>query len=231
MKSLNKLAVISGISYLIIFFTGFFSNFYVVEGLIIKSDPTQTFNNLINNQFLFRLGILSFVIMVLLDLLLVWTLYYLLESTNKSISLLASLFRLVNAAVFGIALHYLINIANIANSFTTSDFANREQVVSSIMVYTESFNAVWLVGLIFFGIHLLMLGYLVYKSESFNKIIGSLLIVAGIGYLIDSSAYILLRNYNEYKELLSLIVIIPGVVGELSLTILLLVKGLRKRFE
>jgi hypothetical protein len=57
------------------------------------------------------------------------------------------------------------------------------------------------------------------------RILGILLIVASIGYLIDSFANFLLPNYTDYKDIFLLVVVIPGIIGELSLTFWLLLKG------
>jgi hypothetical protein len=55
-----------------------------------------------------------------------------------------------------------------------------------------------------------------------------LLPVAGLGYLIDSFAQFLLSDYENYTAIFSMIVMIPGIVGELSFTIWLLYKGIRR---
>jgi len=96
------------------------------------------------------------------------------------------------------------------------------------MLLISAFNNTWLVGLVFFGIHLFFLGYLIIKSRYVPKVIGLLLIVASFGYLIDSFANFLLPNYADYKDLFMLIVVVPGIIGELSLTIWLLAKGVKE---
>jgi hypothetical protein len=70
-----------------------------------------------------------------------------------------------------------------------------------------------------------VLGYLIYKSGYISKLIGVLLLVAGIGYLIDSFANFLLPDYANYKDIFLMIVVIPGIIGELSLTFWLLFKS------
>ena len=69
------------------------------------------------------------------------------------------------------------------------------------------------------------LGYLIFKSGYIPKIIGIFLIIASLGYLTDSFANFLLDNYSDYKEIFMLIVVIPGVIGELSFTLWLLIRG------
>lgn len=224
--SINQFAKITGIGYLIIFITGFFSNFFVLENVIVWDKAEKTVQNLIHNEMLFRFGIIGFVLMVIADLLLAWTLYYLLIKVNKSISLLAALFRIVNAAIFGFALMYLLNVLNIL-----PDAENSNQMGKEIIYAFTGFNNTWLIGLIFFGFHLIILGYLIFKSGYIPKILGVLLFIAGVGYLIDSFAIILLPNYNDYKETFMMIVLLPGIIGELSFTIWLLAKGFKIKID
>lgn len=219
MNSINRISKLTGMGYLIIFLTGFFSNFFVLENLINPLDAAITTKNIIENEMMFRYGIMGFVIMVILDLFLVWTLYLLLKPVDKNLSLLSSLFRLVNASIFGLALFNLIGVTRIISA---PSFLGKELINTQVHIYLESFNITWLVGLIFFGIHLLLLGYLIYKSNYIHKLFGILLLIAGIAYLIDSFANILMPNYDDYKDLLTMIVIIPAVIGEFALTIRLL---------
>lgn len=69
--------------------------------------------------------------------------------------------------------------------------------------------------------------YLIFRSSLVPKYIGILLIAAGIGYWIDGIAQYTMTNYLDYKEVFEMIVIIPAVIGELALTLYLLIKGIR----
>jgi hypothetical protein len=93
------------------------------------------------------------------------------------------------------------------------------------MLLINAFNNGWLIGLVFFGFHLFVIGYLVFKSGFMPRILGILLIIASMGYLIDNFAKVLLANYTDYETIFTLIVAVPGVIGELSLAIWLLIKG------
>lgn len=219
MFSLNKISKFTGFGYSIIFITGFFANFFVLETMINPFDASVTLNNIIENEMLFRFGILGFVIMVVMDLLLAWTLYLLLKPVDKNLSLLSSFFRLVNASIFGIALYNLISVIKVIK---TPMLFGEELLAAQVHLMLDSFNTIWFVGLIFFGFHLILLGYLIYKSYYIHKLFGVLLVIAGGAYLVDSFANILLLNYNDYKDLFAMVVIIPAVIGELALTIRLI---------
>jgi hypothetical protein len=78
---------------------------------------------------------------------------------------------------------------------------------------------------VFFGVHLAFLGYLVYKSGYIPRILGILLLIASVGYLVDSFTNFLLPTYSDYETVFAVVVIVPAVIGELGLCVWLLAKG------
>ncbi len=227
MDSLNKIARIAGSGYLIIFITGIFANFFVLESLVVPGDATSTATNIMDNGMQFRVGIFGFLIMVIFDVVLVWALYLLFKPVNKDLSLLAAWLRLVNATIFGVALYHLFGVLELLGGADYLTVFNKDQLYAQVMLLLDAFNSTWLVGLVFFGLHLFFLGYLIIKSSYVPGIIGILLVVAAFGYLIDSFANFLLPSYDDYKDIFLLIVIVPGIIGELSLTFWLLIKGIK----
>ncbi|SFM29163.1 DUF4386 domain-containing protein [Methanolobus profundi] len=223
--SLRKIALIAGFSYLIIFITGIASNFIVLMDLFIPGDAAGTVDSLLANMGQFRAGILGFIIMVIFDVIVAWALYILLKPVSRGLSLLAAWLRLVNATIFGLAIYDLFAILRILNDTTYQDLLTPEMIQAQVMLFFTAFNDTWLIGLIFFGIHLAFLGYLIIRSGYIPKFIGILLMIASAGYLIDSFANVLLVSYAEYAGIFMLIVLVPGVIGELSLTLWLLIKG------
>ncbi|MCY9666226.1 DUF4386 domain-containing protein [Paenibacillus alginolyticus] len=223
-------ARVAGFGLLLMAIFAMFSNFSVLEGLIIPDDAAATANNIIANEMLFRSGFISFVIVLILDVLVAWALYVLLKPVNKNLAMLAAWFRLVYTAVFGVALSNLLNVlpllsgANYFAVFTTDQL----KLYAQVMLLVDAFNNGWLIGMVFFGVHLLVVGYLIIKSGGYiPRIIGIFLILASAGYVIDSLAHFLLSNYADYKTIFQLIVAVPGVIGELSLAFWLLIKGVK----
>jgi len=227
MNSMKKISKIAGFGYLIIFITGIFSNFFVLENLVVPGDAAITANNIMSNDWLFRVGILSFFIMVIFDVVLAWALYLLLKPVNGNLSLLSGWLRLVNSTIFGVALYNLFSVLRIMSGAKYLQVFTAGQLQAQVMLYLNAFNNTWLVGLVFFGLHLFVLGYLIFKSGYIPKILGILLMIASVGYLTDSFANFLLPNYMDYKNLFLIVVAVPGVIGELSLTFWLLLKGVK----
>ncbi len=197
----RTLSIIAGISYLIIFFAAIFANFFVLES-ILKS-PLETIQQ---NNMMVRLGIMAFIITVVFDVVVAWALYELYK--ENILSGLSTLFRMIHAAIMGVAIFTL----PVALTLT-----NEEEILNQV----NHFNIIWLIGLFFFGIHLILLARILKKP----KIITLSLIIAGLMYMADTGAHFVLKNYDDYGAVFLALVAIPSVFGEMALSIWLLVKG------
>ena len=86
------------------------------------------------------------------------------------------------------------------------------------MLSINAFYDVWAVGLIVFGFHLFLLGYLAFKSDFIPKIFGVLLVIAGLSYLIDYFGELL---FPSFEAVISLV----AGWGELIFMFWLLLRG------
>ena len=222
--SLRNISLLSGIAYLLIFITGIYANFAVLEPMISWQDAERTYQVLSENQNTFQVAVWAFALMLAFDYFLVWGLYRLFVHAETKGALLASALRLINVIFFVIAWFNLVRVKDLLGVPLGSDAPNL-----AVMDLLNRFDAIWLAGLVFFGLHLLVLSRLVLKSPIVLRFIGVLLAIAGIGYVVDSCAQWWVPNYEDFEAVFSLVVIIPGVVGELSLTLFLLFFA--RRFE
>lgn len=221
MNSFKRIAGAAGLGYLIIFATGFFANFYVLESLVDWNNAAATAANFAGNVQLLRYGLAAFTVMVLADLLLAQPLYALVKPVNASLARLSAWLRIANGTVFGIALASLLGAVRTSEAGT-----ELPDTAQMLMQQLHAFNDAWTLGLVFFAIHLLLLGYLAFRAQYMPRLLGALLMLAGVGYLIDCFALLLLPNYEAHAALFETIVVLPAVVGELSLTGWLLAKAL-----
>jgi hypothetical protein len=194
--SQSNAARIAGFGLLIMALLAFFANSFVLENLVVPNDAAKTISNLMANEMLFRFGITGFVIVLILDVLVAWALYLFLKPASQSLSLLAATFRWVYTAIFAVSLFSLTNVLQLLNGVFTAN-----ELQSQVMMSLESFQSGWQIGLLFFGCHLLVLGYVVVKSSYVPKILGIFLLVAGFAYTLDSFAHFLLHNYADYENL------------------------------
>jgi len=225
--SRQKIARIAGIGYLIIIVSGIFAEFFVRSKLIIPGDAGTTAVNILASEALFRAGIVSDLIMLIFDVMVAAALYILLVPVNKGLSMLAAFFRLMHSAVYGITLLNLVFVLQVLGGNSYLAVFNSDQLNALAMLFLQGHNYGYLIGLIFFGIHCLLLGYLIFKSGYIPKILGILMMIACFGYLTDSFAQIFLSNYSDYAAIFMAIVGIPAIIAELSLCLWLLFKGVK----
>ncbi|ASR49814.1 hypothetical protein B4V02_25640 [Paenibacillus kribbensis] len=100
-----------------------------------------------------------------------------------------------------------------------------EQIQSLMMLFLEAFEFIWSIGLIFFGGHLLIVGYVALKSDSIPKVISILLLLASIGYIVIHLSKTFLSQYDGVIAILNLVFAIPMIAGELGFGIWLLLRG------
>jgi hypothetical protein len=214
--SLRSAALTAGLAILIMAMAAPFAELYAFPKFVVPGKAVETAKNILSNQGLFRACIFSYLITFVCDIIAAWALYLLLKPVNEDLSLLAALFRLVYTVI---ALVALINLVSILGLLLRSDFESAQlynQVISSL----NAFKSGWYFGIIFFGIHLGILGFLVFKSHYIPRILGLFLIVAGLGYLINGLKPYLFPTINlDFAKF--------TFYGELIFMLWLLIKGWR----
>lgn len=217
----RRIALLAGISYLAVFALAIFANFFVRAGLVDPTDPAATFTNIADSEALFRSGLFSFLIVFLLDVAIAWALYVLFKSANKELSRLTAWFRLAYTVFLGVALIFFFLVLELASGGGQSAFGTG-LAQAQVTLLLEAFNYTWYIGLAAFGIHLVLVGYLLRTSAMAPRLLSTLLMVAGAAYLIDTTAISLLSNYSDFENIFLAMVALPSVVGELALAIWLL---------
>ncbi len=223
---LRATARIAGVLYLIIIVAGIFAQFFVRQSLYVPGDAAATAANVAASEGLFRAGMTADLIMVLSDVALALAFFVLLRPVNVGLSLLAAFFRLVQASVLGMnLLNLFVGLQLVTGGGDVA--AVSAQADALAMLFFDAHSIGYVIGLAFFGMSILVLGYLVYKAEYFPAILGLLLMVASVGYMTDTFANFLLPNYADYATLFGLIVFAPALIAELSMALWLLVKGVK----
>ncbi len=194
--------------------------YFVFPKLIVFCDAKVTANNIIANEMLFRIGVASLIIVAILDVAVACALYVFLEPINRSLSLLAAWFRLVYATILGVALFNYVNVLQLISDADYLKAIEADRLHTDMMLSLNAFDDVWVIGLVFFGLHLALLGYLILRSDYIPRILGIVLIAAGLAYLIDNLGILILPNYK-----LSIATFVGW--GELLLVLWLLIKGVK----
>lgn len=218
--SLGKAALIAGIGLLIMAIAAPFAELYVYPKLVIPENPAETIQNILANQTLFSSAIFGYLIAFLCDVLVAWALYLLLKPVNENLSLLTASFRLMYTVIALVALLNLVTVFGLLSASDPLGGSQPDQLYAQVMFSLTTFRSHWYFGLLFFGIHLGLLGYLVFRSNYIPKIVGVLLIIAGLGYLLSNLKPFLFPNINlDFAEY--------TFYGELIFMLWLLIKGSR----
>lgn len=216
--SLRKAALVAGFGLLIMTISYLVADIFVFRKLIVAEDAITTANNIMANGMLFRAGICGFLIVIICDVVVAWALYVFLKPANKSLSLLAAWFRLVYSTIFGSALVNYFSVLQLLSGTDHVKVFETDRLHAQVMLSINAFRDGWATGLVFFGLHLALLGYLVFKSGYITRFWGVLLLVAGFGYLIDYFGKFLFPDFDAAISL------VTGW-GELLFMFWLLIKG------
>jgi len=221
----RQAALVAGVSYLFLFALAIFANFFVRSGLVDPNNAATTVANIVDSELLFRAGLVSFLIIFILDVVVAWALYVLFKTVSRQFSLLSAWFRLVYTVFLGVAVIFLFGVLHLVGGASYLAALEPGQLDAQVMLLLEAFNYAWLIGLASFGLHLMLIGYLMIKSGIGPRVIGILLAVAGAAYVLDTLAYSLLADYAEYEAVFLTMVAAPSVVAEFAFAIWLLARA------
>jgi hypothetical protein len=221
MSSIKKTARITGILYLIIAIASGFAFFVAYEGLVVPGDATATANNIMASEGLFRVGFLGDSVTFLSEIVLVVTLYVLFRPVSKTLSLIAASFRLAMTVMQGTNLLNKVTVLLLlgGDGYSTVFEPGQLHALASLFLTAYEYGA--LIWGTFFGLHLLVLGYLLFKSGYFPRVLGVLFVFASVGYLIDSYGNLLLPQYSQIYTW----IVLATIPAELAFAVWLLIKG------
>lgn len=189
----NKIARTAGVLYLIVFALGIFGEFFIRQNLFVAGDISATASNLVTNDSLYRLGFVIDIIRQTALILLPLVLYKLLGPVNKNIAVVMAVFALIAVPIAMINLLIQQGVALLLTSPDSLAGFARDQLGAQVMFLQELDEYGNYIAQ-FLGFWVSLLGILVFKSHFIPKIIGILLIISGLGYLVDSLIFFLLPS-------------------------------------
>ena len=221
----RKMAKTAGYSLLLMAITAGFTVGYVMNNLIIPGDAAATYHHIQIAESLFRLGIFGWIIILVLDVIVAWSLYEFFKQLNQRISLLTSWFRLIYAGILAVAIANLICVVVLVSGSEHLSSFDSEQLNELTLFFINAFDRIWSVGLIVFGLHLLGLAFLMFKSVTIPKVFGILMLIAGIGYVCIHFLKLLFPDLLDKTALIEVILGIPMALAEVGFACWLIIKG------
>ena len=222
MNSKKGLARIAGGLYLLLIVCGIFAEFFVRSKILIRGNAAATFANIKTHEGLYRLGFASDIVMLITYFFLPLFLYLLLHQIHKNSASLMVLCVMVAVAIMGVnMLNHLapLQILNHAEALAALE-ENQRQALA--LFFLSMHGQGYVIAQVFFGLWLFPLGFLVYRAAFLPKLIGLMLMIGSIGYLLDFFLYVL---FPSFASSLAGNLTVPADLGEISLCLWLLVKG------
>ena len=216
-------ARVGGVLYLFIIVAALFGEAYVRGSLLVALDPIATASNILGSETLFRVGLAGEMLTCVCDVTVTLILYVLLKPVSHSLALLAAFFRLTFVAIYSVA--KLFEIAALA-ALDGADYLkafDARQLADLAFVALRVHGLGYGVSLLFFGFCCILFGYLIRKSLYLPKILGTLLVIGGMGYILFSLAQILAPSFAAHYLFPWLM--LPAFPAELGLALWLTVKG------
>ena len=221
-KSLQLHARLAGLLSLITMAAGISASFLVVDPLIVSGDAAATATNILASEPLYRLGFAAKFVDYTFYLGVTVLLYGLLKPAGKSLSLLAAAFSFVGTAVVAsTSLHYLAPLFFLGDAPYLAAFGTDQ--VQALAYLSHKLRGVGSdIAMVFFGLHLLFVGWLIARSTFLPRLLGVLSAIGGICFLINSFAYFL---SPPFAAQLPAYIFLPGILGQGLLALWLLVMG------
>lgn len=189
-----------------------------IQNLVTESDATRTAHDILASQGWFRLGAAALFVVVVLDIVVAWALRTFFAPVHTGLATLAAWLRLCYAAVFAVAIAHLVQALHLLRNAQRLSPDSIDQRHTAALLKIHNFQDIWHAGLVLFGLHLVLIGYLAYRSGYVPRVLGVLLVIVGAGYLLDSFARLLVATYSVN------VATFTGI-GEVAFMLWLLLKG------
>lgn len=225
MNSIKKRARIAGLLYLVVALTGPFVLIYVPARLFVSGDAAATVGNIVAQQSLFRAYITVGLVSELFFVAVALSLYFLFRRVSLTLAAGMAVLVLIDAP---------LAFLRVANQVAILAFVRGGQVLAAFeksqsdalaMMLLDVNKHGSLVSEMFWGLWLLPLGLLVYRSGLFPRFLGVWLFINGLAYMMISSTGLF---SPQHLNLVSMIAT-PILLGEVAFMVWLLVVGARGR--
>ena len=212
-ERVRRWALVGGIGLVLMAAVAVFANFMVLEELVTKGNAAATASDIASSKGLFQAGIAGWFVIAALDILVAVALFHVVRPVNARLAAIGAWARTLYGVVLGAATFQLVAILGLVDGPMTAATS------AEVLQKTETFTEIWYLGLILFGIHLMVVGYLAFRSGYIPKFVGSVVAIAGFGYLFDAAV----RAVSDPSLSLSMI---TGM-GELVMGVWLVARGRR----
>lgn len=184
---------------------------------LFKSNPADAKAFVQGNSTQYIWGVSGWIVILLCDLIVSWGLYKYYRKINPKKAGIMGVSRLIYSGILA------VGIINLCLVFPLLNVAGATG--ENILMHIHRFQYFWEMGLIVFGVHLLLLASLVCKNGTIRQAISAMLFLAGVGYIVTNTANFTMEGYGQYEDTLEAVFMLPMILGEVGLAVWLLVRG------
>jgi len=199
---------------------------YIPKTLVVNGDAAATASNIAAHETLFRLGMFSELFGAVAVIFLVLAFYRLFEGVNRTHAVLVVILGGVLPAGIG-----FVNVVNDAAALMLVGGADylavfdKPQRDALAMLFLRLHGQQTIAAEMLWGLWLLPLALLVYRSGFLPRFLGVWLLINGLAYLAANFVGLLLPHYLGVVAAIT----VPALLGELALMLWLIVKGVPKQ--
>lgn len=216
-----RAARLAGALYLLSMATGIFGTSYVRGSLVVRGEATQTAQNIIESERLFRIGIATDLITYTAVIVLTWALYVLLRSVDRDLALLAAFLRLAEVAIhfvatlFGLVTLLLLSGADYLNTFDASQLHSLAR--AALGAQGVGVN----LGFILLGLGSTIFAYLLLRSGYVPKALAAWGVFSSLLLTTSAALLVVFPAVGPFQ----LLMMIPMFIYEVTLGFWLLLSG------
>ena len=221
-RSPRAIARLTGVLYLCIMVAAMFAEGFVRDRLIVSGNAAATAHNIVTSEALWRGGVAADIFTTVCDVAVAALLYILLRPVSRTASFTAAFFRLAYSAAMAARAALLIAplflLADAAGGSAPAVAQAQSLTAYSLRLHAAGFE----VGLVLFGVHLLIVGGMIARSTFLPRLLGAMLAIAGVCYIANSLIGIVAPPLSHG---LFPWILLPGFLAEGALTLWLIVVG------
>ena len=224
MNSPKRLARIAGVLYLLVGIFGGFAQGFVYPKIYAAGDAATTAGNVVANSGLVRVGVVSDLFQATIWVFVAMTLYLLLKHVNKNVTGAMVVFAAMGASITMLNAVFEFEALRVTTGAVNLASFGPEGSNALVLLLVDAQHYGLLIAQVFFGLWLVPMGYLAYRSGWFPRALGVLLIVGGGFYLVDTLTLLLVPDFGKA---IHAIIIIPFTIAEIWMVGYLLVIGVK----
>lgn len=207
--------------YLLTIIAGLFAEVFVRGAVFVRDDPAATAANILAQETFYRLGLASDLVMIACYVVVTLLFYVLFKPAGRDLSLLAAFFSLVGLAVLAAgALNHLAPVLLLGDPQLRGAF-EATQLQAAALASLKMHGRGYVVAGVFFGVYMLLLGRLIFRSGFLPRTLGALTALGGLTFLTSSFASLLSPALAARLPDIGML----GGIAELALSLWLVAMG------